>query len=164
MRKQILPVALSVAIATGVAWPATAHFLGNDSVDDGEIRYESYTNYTDARSWATSSWNALGSINIAGDTSSTITDLEWHDANLPSVSWDGKWTSQSFADAITLNGHYLSGYTQTKRRGVATHELGHALGLAHSYAGQVMVDNTASRGSITTPQSHDTADYRSLWG
>lgn len=145
--------------------PAEAHFLGTDSVDSGEIRFEDYLdNYDDARIHAASAWNALGRIDILGDTSVTVTDLEWFDLDRGATGWDGRYFPQPYADGIQLNEHYLRGYTTTKRRGVATHELGHALGLAHSYSGQVMVDNTPARGSITTPQSHDRADYMTLWG
>jgi hypothetical protein len=146
--------------------PASAHFLGNDSVDDREIRWEDETRYDDARKHAINAWDnsSLNRINIAPDAWNTVADLEWRDSNRTDVTWDGLWKGRSGADAIYLNVRYLKDYGKTKRRGVATHELGHALGLAHSYRGQIMVNNTPDRGSLTTPQSHDKADYHSLWG
>ena len=85
------------------------------------------------------------------------TDLEWFDLDRGDTGWDGKYLPQSFADGIQLNEYYLRGYSSGKRRGVASHELGHALGPAHSYAGQVMVDNSVSRGAMYVPQSHEAA-------
>jgi hypothetical protein len=146
------------------ATPASAHFLGNDSVDGGEIRWEDNTGWDDARAHAINTWNALGRINIAPDNVTSIADLEWHSVNRSDVNFDGRWVAYGGADHIELNTYYFNGYSTTKRRGVAAHEQGHALGLGHSYSGQLMVDNTPARGNITTPQSHDKADYQSLWG
>ncbi|MEU2224756.1 MULTISPECIES: matrixin family metalloprotease [unclassified Streptomyces] len=155
-----------LSISFTAATPASAHFLGNDSVDDREIRWEDSTRYDDARKHAINAWDnsSLNRINIAPDAWNTIADLEWRDSSRTDVTWDGLWKARTGADAIYLNVAYLKNYGTTKRRGVATHELGHALGLAHSYSGQIMVNNTPARGSLTTPQSHDKADYHALWG
>jgi hypothetical protein len=164
--KHVAVVAATTLVASVLtALPAEAHFLGYDSVDGREIRFEDHIdNYDDARITATSTWNALGRINIAPDTSVTTTDLEWFDSDRGDTGWDGRYHQESFADGITLNEYYLRGYNTNKRRGVASHELGHALGLAHSYAGQVMVDNSGDRGGMYVPQNHDRADYTTLWG
>lgn len=106
----------------------------------------------------------MGSINIAADTASTVADLEFIDDYNRSVSWDGRWQERVGADLLSFNTYYWKDYTTTKKRGVATHEVGPSLGLAHSYSGQIMVDNTPAQGSLTTPQSHDKSDCHSLWG
>ena len=169
VRRKITAVcvsAVALSLSFTAATPASAHFLGNDSVDDREIRWEDSNQYDDARKHAINAWDnsTLNRINIAPDAWNTIADLEWRDSNRSDVTWDGLWKARTGADAIYLNTRYLKNYGKTKRRGVATHELGHALGLAHSYRGQIMVNNTPDRGSLTTPQSHDKADYHALWG
>jgi Matrixin len=155
-----------VMVAVGLvdSGPAEAHFSGADSVDGSEIRWEDHTVFDDARVHSINTWNALGRIKILPDGRFTITDLKFKDFNFSNAGWDGIWTANPGADTIGYNRFYFDGYNDTQRRGVAAHEMGHALGLAHSFPGELMVDNTPQRGSITTPQSHDIADYHALWG
>jgi hypothetical protein len=92
-------------------------FLGNDSVDGSEIRWEDDTGWDDARTHAINTWDALGRINIAPDNVTSIADLEWHSVNRSDVGFDGRWVPYFGADHIELNSYYLNGYTTTKRRG-----------------------------------------------
>ena len=156
-----LSVVLAVLIGLLIPASASAHFLGYDSVDGSEIRYEDYTQYDDARIWAINRWNALGEIAIRPDAWNTITDLEFWDWNDCSASWVGIYVGQRpGAEQIYFNICYLKSADTSQRRNVALHELGHALGLAHSFPGQVMNRYITT---ITTPQSHDRADYYALW-
>ena len=160
LRKGILSVLLFASIL--VAAPADAHFLGCDSVDSGEIRYGGSTQWGDAKNHGVSVWDALGSVNVAPDVWNTIEDLTWSDVHRADVTWAGQFTCYSgSADTIKLNEHYMTVYSTNQRRNVASHELGHALGLDHSYSGQLMYQYVST---VTYPQSHDIADYRSLWG
>lgn len=160
-------VAGFVMLATGAAaGPAYAHFLGNDSVDGREIRYEDYSRWDDAHNVGMAGWeNLAGGVNIAPDSWSTVTDLEYRDYSSSSDGYCGYWTGRTGADLIALNNHYYNGATTTNRRACAIHEWGHAHGLAHSYSDQVMHSCPVSScgSTYTVPQSHDRSDYNYLW-
>ena len=161
IKRGIIAGALSLMLLPAAA---SAHFLGYDSVDGKEIRWGTYhgtTKWTTARGAAISTWNGINPINILGDSSTTVEDLSFVDANRSDVTWAGLYSNISGADKIQLNNYYLNGYTTAKRQNVFTHELGHALGLAHSYSDQIMYAYVTSKTSLG---SHDTSDYHSLWG
>lgn len=164
MHKRIVAVAVNLTLLTFLlASVAAAHFLGYSAVDGREIRWTDSTVFDSPRSYAIGKWNAEGRISIRADAWNTVNDLNWRDARRSDVSWAGLYTHRSGTaqeDLITFNRHYVDGYSTSRRNNVALHELGHALGLAHSYSGQVMY---AYVSTITTVQSHDRADYRALW-
>lgn len=154
---------MAIAAALALPAPALAHFFSHNSVDDGQIRYVDHTRYPDDVKRAVDVWNALGRIDIRPDGWSTLCDLRWRDADRPDVTWVGRYIAvDGRTDDILLNVYYMERYSRTKRRTVTAHEQGHALGLGHSYAEQLMQEFPVGSG-ITTPQSHDIADYRTLW-
>lgn len=144
---------------------ARAHFNEWDSVDDGEIRYEDYTQWDDSRTWAISHWNALNSIDILADSASTIADLEIRDYSA-SDGLCGVASARTGADLVKLNSSYYGGATVNQRRACTGHEFGHTLGLEHSYVTQLMdsCPVCSNPSAYTWPQSHDIQDYRILWG
>lgn len=152
----------SLVLILGLAPPANAHFLSWDLVDGREIRYNDYTKWDDARSQAASTWNTLGSIYIAPDIASTIADLSIYDYTRD----DGLCGLTNSDGKMFFNDRYFNTATSTKRRACADHEMGHALGLDHSYTTQVMdpCPVCSNPSYYTTPQSHDVSDYRQKWG
>jgi hypothetical protein len=143
---------------------ARAHFLSEDSVDGREVRYEDSTKWDDARTWSIYRWRELGRLTIEFDTASTITDLTFGDY----YADDGRcgfWDGRTGSDVARYNDRFFNGYSTTDRRACATHEMGHAVRLAHSYSSQVMDSCPVSGcGSVYTyPQSHDRADFFQIW-
>jgi len=62
----------------------------------------------------------------------------------------------SSAGTIKFNTFKMDGYTKKQRRNVCTHELGHALGLAHNYSGDVMYTYVSK---VVTLSLNDKASY-----
>lgn len=164
---RLLWVCILALVATTLlpTTPAHAHFLGYSAVDGREIAYDDFTQWDDARATAIRVWNDLGSIAIVPDGSFTYADLDIQDYN----SNDGRcgfYRNQSGADEINLNNFYYPGYNGGQRNACMSHEMGHALGIDHSYTDQVMDPCPVCYNSLiyVAPQPHDISDYRYLWG
>jgi hypothetical protein len=144
--------------------PTSAHWIWCDSVDEsanpGEIRWTSTTTYVAQRDFAIAQWNAVGHINIAPDNASTAADLRFYDVNRSDKTWWAKYDCIAIPDKIKFNRARLDPESDFIKRKVAVHELGHALRLGHSFAGQVMQQG---RTSVNTPQGHDIQDYCRRW-
>lgn len=143
-------------------WIDDLHYVsGSSSVDNREIRWDGTTQYLNQWYAAINTWNALGNINIATDTLSTILDLEVSDLNESDLVWVGLWTHRPIgADSLQLNEYYLQYNTVEEIQNTITHELGHALGLHHSYTGNIMYYRQNSQTSVG---GQDESDYYYLW-
>ncbi len=167
-RAQALATAAAL-LAILITSTASAHyFVSVTAVSGRRIAYVEYTKYDYARKHAVGVWNVLGEVKIAPATGGETVDLRWADVYRSDVSWWGYYTSYSGSDLIGLNKYWLdkSYAGLTTEKAVAGHELGHALGLGHNpYRTQLM--NTcpacADGSLVTTPQSHDRADYYWWW-
>lgn len=155
----LLLVALVIGMASLPA--ASAHFLGYSAVDNMEIRYGGSTIYTTAKTNSINTWNSLNKVYIAPDNAYTVEDVTYRD-----FSDSGSWISGQYiyrpllSDIIEFNKYWLNQYTLSQQKYVALHELGHALGLDHSYTPNVMVQGTYS---YTQLGSHDKQDYYYLY-
>lgn len=142
------------------------HYLGiydedgtlASSVDGGNsIHWNGdFAPYDTAWHWSVSTWNTLGSVDVATDTEFTILDLTVSTSSRSDQAWAGNWVPVP-GDIDTLE---LNGYTDAQRQEVITHELGHAHGLGHSYPGNIM---HYTETGTTTLGSQDTSDYYYLW-
>ena len=154
---------LAVAVFVMSEGVAFTHFLGYDSVDDCEIRWDDDTAYDTERVTAINAWNALTGdddcVEILEDTILTITDLIWTDQYRDDVPWIGLYVPRSIADLAILNEYHMDQHGACTRKYAAMHEQGHALGLDHSYGSNVM----STGGSQCTLGTHDIDDYEELW-
>lgn len=161
MKKSIYIALCMILSFTCTAFAATHYVLGKDSVDDGEIRCGGSTTYRTNWDSGRSTWNSLEKVKITGDANNTLQDLTVKDVNKDYVSWAGYYDYDSLnADEILLNTYYLKNYSKAWRTNVCTHELGHALGLAHSISDNIMDENVTSRTSLG---KQDKLDYNYLW-
>ena len=155
------------------AGAASAHFLIPDSVNDetGEMRWEDYTRYDEARRYGIGQWNRLGGVPILRDNAGTPTDLVFRDYRDCGTATVGYWEPKDRADFINFNSCYMGKVSVTDRRASATHELGHALRLAHPSGANAsekwrkssIMYYCSSCVPFSTPQAHDKADYREIW-
>lgn len=172
-RKMLGRALIVMALATiGVSVPTvpalaidgcTNEGLKSGSVDGREIRYTQSTRYSREFFLARDDWNALGRINILGDSATTINDLHVSDVNRSTVTWSGYWQASAGQDDIWLNGHFLANYSYPRVRMVIGHEIGHALRLGHFDNRNALMHCSDNR-NVTTPQTPDINKYRSIWG
>lgn len=155
-------VFLTVFAAVSAAGPAFAHQQSWDVVDNGEIRYVDQTGWDDARIHAVGVWNDVGSIEILPDEWFTTSDLIFMDY----AASDNRCGVMFSGGNLQLNNTYFQINTVGKNRSCAAHEMGHALGLDHSYPDQLMDECPvcSNPNYYAYPQSHDRADYHERWG
>jgi hypothetical protein len=165
LRRLAAVAAAAMAIPLLGAGPASAHWLGYDSVVSNKIDYQDNTVYDDARGWARDQWNNSGDVDIQLDGALTTNDVEFYDQDLSWVSWVAVYYNEAGDDDIVFNRHYMDTYTTTQRRWVAMHEVGNALGLATSFDGQIMQAYVPSaQDAFQYVQPHDQYSYDVLWG
>ena len=154
------------------------------SVRSTGLNWYGSTQYSDEWNAATSTWsdttNGVGlvSINHASSTSqASLIVMDSPDYNPDHHDWPA-WTTVTSAPTVTDTLVFSipamtdmasstctgSAYSVCKKH-VAIHELGHALGLAHSdpVTGDVMYSIVNSSHDQTTLGSEDKSDYKFLW-
>ena len=100
-------------------------------------------------------WNAYKSGVIRKDRAFVVEDVYVSDVNA-SNGWAGMTYSSG---KIELNTYYMSGYSNSKKQNVATHELGHALGLDHSTSTDVMDAAITGHTSTQALSQNDKDSY-----
>ena len=144
-------------------WVTNLHFVsGHDAVTGGAMTY-SYTHaiggdYTSELADAVDTWDVLGSVAI--DPAVGTPDVAIENVDQSSEFYVGGWDYVSSPTNLLLNTYYLDHDSSAQVQHTITHELGHALGLAHSYSGNIMYHNQTSQTALGT---QDTRDYDYLW-
>ena len=118
-------------------------------------------------------WRQAANPPFTYQTSCTTNLITLLDANYSAVDWDGvthldpSLTANPYTSGYaTLNWYFLQNYVINKRISVASHELGHVLGLDHNTGCVLMVIDSATRYDtcgIYTPQSDDVAGVQALY-
>jgi hypothetical protein len=166
MKRVLVSMALALVLAPTfiVPAPASAHFINCSSVERGDIHWKSSTVFTTARDHAISVWRGLGSVGISKDTIWTTTEIEFIDINRSDLMAVGLYTERDCGnndDRIRFNRFFMDGMSDARKKNVALHELGHALGLGHSFIPNVMNSFNTTQTALGT---HDKDDYWALWG
>lgn len=140
------------------------------SVHGKTIKYTASTSYMSILYPAIATWNdygvAVGGVIISTSTTPSTSDVVVSDASSTSVSWVGLYSSLHFYNPSsndTLMFNTAFNISPSLKQNVATHELGHALGLWHSYmnsSGNIM---NAYVTSTTTLGIQDILDYDYCW-
>lgn len=154
----LLAVLFNLGVWSGTA---AAHNLGNDSVDDGEIRWEDSTKWDDERRNSLFDWDEPGCVDFAPDNWRTVTDLEFRDYRDANTNTTGFWQPRFGADRIFMNDHWMDQNNWGQRHHNMLHEVGHATGLGHNNRN----DSVMKQGRLWFHElgNHDVDDHEDMW-
>lgn len=138
---------------------AVNYVLTYNSVDAWEIRWWWSTTYSSQLTKSISTWNALLKINIAPDTIFTYEDLTFKDVSTAWLAYYARYSNSS--SSIFISTVNMNKITSTQKQNVITHELWHALWLAHSISQNIMI--RIWEIDRITLWTQDKKDYTYLW-
>lgn len=132
------------------------NLLSWDLVDSGKHSdWDGSTSYISVFKYGINQWNGYKAGVFRADTSTTVRDIFVLDYN----RIDGVNASTHSDGYIYFNYYYMSKLSTTRQQNVATHELGHALGIDHNVSGTVMYkkDSTVNKITATDKSNYDAA-------
>jgi hypothetical protein len=161
----VLLAAVTIAVALPGVAVAGSHFISQDSVDDGEIRYEDQSGYDGAVDAGPHRWNPLGRVHIVRDGPCCSADLEYNDYYDSTSAPVAYYQGRAGADLINFNTYWMGAYGAEFRRAVGVHETGHALGLGdHETAQYSRIVMYYAVSDVEAPKEHDRSDYyKKIW-
>lgn len=152
--KKICTFAILVMVLLVTSISSYAALLGWDLVDDGKhLDWDSNTKYLSSVQSGVDLWEGHRSGVIRPDSIFVIQDVFISDYY--EVSSTMGYTSSN--GTIKFNDYHFANMTSSQRIKTATHELGHALGLDHTYGTNDIMRQ--GKLSITSLSSTDKASY-----
>ncbi len=153
--KPVITSLLMILLLTQtLSFAATISIQDWDLVDSGKhCDYDGDSIYMSYIETGASTWNSYKSGVLRPDTILVIEDVN---------IFDFDWAGSSYAGLTSPNGtlkfniYYMDGYTESQRLNVATHELGHCLGLDHNLSFDLMYEYVTSKTTLST---NDKASY-----
>ncbi len=151
-------------------WLDDEHYIFPENAVDAtggyHIQWEwavgSTQEYVEEWEAAIATWNALGAVDIR-PYESGVNDVTVQEVDEPTERWSGLYEVNLFSDDISLNRAYVDDYAEHSRaipQSVWTHELGHALGLNHSYWGNILYETLSTQVVLG---AQDLRDYFHCW-
>lgn len=132
------------------------------SVVNRKVFYNADTVYSGELSNSVGMWESQGKVDFIATTTSA-SKLLITDINLADLASKGEWAEYGSGypkDSLKLNRYFLDPDSASEREHTISHELGHSLGLVHSFTGNIMFYNQSSQ-IMLGPQ--DLFDYHSLY-
>ena len=160
----LIPPLMSKAYAAGVSdTPAGWSLVEPDQTMTyySETRYDSYVEA------AAKEWDSLGGVEIKPAESAEQANLVFRD--VPNSQWQYGWAMGytkttnygATKGEIVIKAEEAEGATETVRKALMVHEMGHALGFTHKN-GQKSVMNQDLQTDV--PTSMDVGIYKQTWG
>jgi hypothetical protein len=134
---------------------------GTTAVVGGQLTYLASTTYPTQLANSINTWNSVASTTVSV-LAATTSPENLYIVSTPNsdAAEDGDYDNTTSIPTITLNSYFLDNDSTSQIQHTITHELGHALGLNHSFTGNIMYFNQTSQ---TVLGAQDLSDYHCLW-